>query len=79
MSEIVSKKLLAIVGPTGAGKSRFAIEIAHLIKGEIVSCDSMAVYKGVNIVTDKVPIEERENIPHQKNGFGYYRRHNSAK
>lgn len=64
MREIVSKKLLAVVGPTGSGKSRFAIEIAHIINGEIISCDSMAVYKGVNIVTDKVPIEERENIPH---------------
>lgn len=58
------KKIIAVLGPTGSGKSRFAIEIAKKINGEIISCDSMAVYKGVDIATDKIPLNEREGIPH---------------
>lgn len=61
---VSNKKLIAVLGPTGSGKSRFAIIIAKKIGGEIISCDSMAVYKGVNIVTDKIPHCEREGIPH---------------
>lgn len=61
---VSSKKILAVLGPTGSGKSRFAIEIAKKICGEIISCDSMAVYKGVDIATDKIPLTEREEIPH---------------
>lgn len=58
------KKIIFILGPTGVGKSRFAIELSKIIDGEIISADSMAVYKGINIATDKVPIEQREGIPH---------------
>jgi tRNA dimethylallyltransferase len=57
-------KVVAVVGPTGCGKSQFAIELAHKIDGEIISCDSMAVYKGVEIATDKIPEQQREGIPH---------------
>ena len=53
-------KVVAVVGPTGCGKSQFAIELAHKIDGEIISCDSMAVYKGVEIATDKIPEQQRE-------------------
>lgn len=61
---VSSKKILAVLGPTGSGKSRFAIEVAKKVCGEIISCDSMAVYKGVDIATDKIPFTEREEIPH---------------
>jgi len=62
--EPLKNKLLAVMGPTGSGKSAFALEIARSIPSEIISCDSMAVYKGVDIGTDKVPPERREGVPH---------------
>jgi len=53
-----------ILGPTGVGKSITAIKLSKKLKGEIINCDSMQVYKGFNIGTDKIPLEKRENIPH---------------
>ncbi len=58
------KNLVIILGPTGVGKSQTAIKIAQTFQGEIINCDSMQVYKGFNIGTDKIPPEERKNIPH---------------
>lgn len=58
------RKILAVLGPTGCGKSALAIEIARAVPAEIISSDSMAVYKGVDIGTDKVPEERRFGIPH---------------
>lgn len=57
-------RLLSIVGPTAAGKSRFAVEAALRFGGEIVSCDSMAVYRGLDIGTDKPSLAERKGVPH---------------
>jgi tRNA dimethylallyltransferase len=56
--------LVAIVGPTATGKSALGIALAHEFGGEVVSCDSTAVYRGFDIGTDKVPVAEREGIPH---------------
>ena len=62
-------KLIAVVGPTGAGKSALAISIAkHIIakggRAEILNCDSMQFYKGMDVGTAKLTIAEREGIPH---------------
>jgi tRNA dimethylallyltransferase len=57
-------QLLGIVGPTAAGKSGFALEVATRFGGEIVSCDSMAVYRRLDIGTDKPSPADRERIPH---------------
>lgn len=57
-------KILAIVGPTGIGKTSLSIKLAKLFDGEIISCDSMQVYKQMNIGTAKVTEEEKEGIPH---------------
>lgn len=57
-------RLLAIVGPTATGKSALGIALAKRFGGEVVSCDSTAVYRGFDIGTDKVPIAERGGIPH---------------
>ena len=57
-------RLVAIVGPTATGKSALGIALAHRFKGEVVSCDSTAVYRGFDIGTDKVPLAERQGIPH---------------
>ena len=60
----LTPKLLAIVGPTATGKSALGIALAERFDGEIVSCDSTAVYRGFDIGTDKVPPREQRNIPH---------------
>lgn len=57
-------RLLAIVGPTAAGKSALGIAVAERVGGEIVSCDSTAVYRGFDIGTDKVPAASRRGVPH---------------
>lgn len=64
MPEHISKPLICIVGPTGAGKSELAIRMAEKLDGEIVNCDSLQIYKGFNIGTAKVPVEGRRGIPH---------------
>lgn len=57
-------RLIAIVGPTATGKSALGIALAERFDGEIVSCDSTAVYRGFDIGTDKVPAAEQHGIPH---------------
>jgi len=57
-------RLLAIVGPTATGKSGLGIALAQRFGGEVVSCDSTAVYRGFDIGTDKVPLSQQGNIPH---------------
>lgn len=59
-----TESLIILLGPTGVGKSRVAVKLAHRFQGEIISCDSMQVYRGFDIGTDKLPPEEREGIPH---------------
>jgi tRNA dimethylallyltransferase len=56
--------LVAIVGPTATGKSALGIALAKRFDGEIVACDSTAVYRGFDIGTDKVPLEQQGGIPH---------------
>ena len=56
--------LLAVVGTTATGKSALALSLAESVGGEIVSCDSTAVYRGFDIGTDKVPMSARRGIPH---------------
>jgi len=57
-------RLVAILGPTATGKSALGIALAERAGGEIVSCDSTAVYRGFDIGTDKVPAQEQRGIPH---------------
>ena len=57
-------KLLVIVGPTAVGKTDIAIEVAHELNGEIISADSMQIYRGMNIGTAKPSLAEQAGIPH---------------
>jgi tRNA dimethylallyltransferase len=57
-------RLVAIVGPTATGKSALGIALARRFNGEVVACDSTAVYRGFDIGTDKVPADEQQGIPH---------------
>ncbi|HEY0074842.1 MAG TPA: tRNA (adenosine(37)-N6)-dimethylallyltransferase MiaA, partial [Abditibacteriaceae bacterium] len=56
--------LLILVGPTGSGKTATAIELCHQLNGEIISADSMQIYKGCDIVTAKATPEEQQAAPH---------------
>jgi tRNA dimethylallyltransferase len=57
-------RLVAVVGPTATGKSALAIALAVQRGGEVVACDSTAVYQRIDIGTDKVPAHEQAGIPH---------------
>lgn len=56
--------IIAVVGPTGVGKTKMSIELAKKYNAEIISCDSMQVYKKMDIGTAKVTEEEKEGIIH---------------
>ncbi len=56
--------IITIAGPTASGKTALSIQLAKEIDGEIVSCDSMQVYKDMDIGTAKPTLEEQEGIPH---------------
>ncbi|PWB77427.1 MAG: tRNA (adenosine(37)-N6)-dimethylallyltransferase MiaA [Holophagae bacterium] len=73
--------LLVIMGPTGSGKSELALQVAEAIGGEIISADAFAVYRGLDIGTDKPPIEARRRVrhhlldvadPHQRFSAGHF-------
>ena len=55
---------IAVVGPTASGKSALGIALAHHFDGEVVNVDSMQLYRGMDIGTAKLPVDEREGIPH---------------
>jgi tRNA dimethylallyltransferase len=59
-----SKKIIILAGPTGAGKTMISLDLAERIGGEIISCDSMQVYRGMDIGTAKASLEERKRIKH---------------
>ncbi len=61
--------LIAIVGPTASGKTSLAVELCKRLNGEAVSCDSMQIYKGMDIATAKPTEEEMQGIPHHLIGF----------
>ena len=56
--------VIAILGPTATGKSTLALELAGPSRGEIINCDSTAVYRGFDIGTDKVAAVDQRGIPH---------------
>jgi len=64
MAKSEKTKILAVGGPTASGKSALALELARRLDGEIVSCDSMQIYRGMNIGTAKPTAEEMGGIPH---------------
>ncbi len=57
---------IAVVGPTASGKSALGVALAHELDGEVVNVDSMQLYRGMDIGTAKLTMEEREGIPHHQ-------------
>ncbi|GLP83495.1 tRNA dimethylallyltransferase [Mycobacterium antarcticum] len=64
--ERVTVPPIAIVGPTGTGKSALALDVAERLDGEIVNADAMQLYRGMDIGTAKLPPAERRGIPHHQ-------------
>lgn len=58
------KNIVIIAGPTASGKTKLSVDLAKAINGEIISADSMQIYKHMNIGTAKIKNEEMEGIPH---------------
>lgn len=61
---VSKKKIIILSGPTGVGKTALSLVLAKAIGGEIISADSMQVYRGMDIGTAKISLEEREDVPH---------------
>lgn len=60
------KRPIAVIGPTGTGKSALALDVAERLGGEIVNADAMQQYRGMDIGTAKLPVEERRGIAHHQ-------------
>ncbi len=76
MGEVQREKVAVIIGPTAVGKTKLSIDLAKALNGEIISGDSMQIYRTMDIGTAKVTKEEMDGIPHymvdikiQKNHF----------
>lgn len=59
-----AKKVIAIVGPTASGKTELGVELALRIGGEVINCDSVQVYREIEIATAKATTEEMRGVPH---------------
>src|SRR3954467_652515 len=62
--DLAGTNLVAVVGPTAAGKSDLAVELALRLGGEVINADSMQLYRGVGVGTAKLPPAERRDVPH---------------
>jgi tRNA dimethylallyltransferase len=60
----LKKPIYAIVGPTASGKTEIGVELALRVKGEIINCDSVQIYKEIQIATAKPSTEEMRGVPH---------------
>lgn len=64
MSDSIKPKIYGVVGPTASGKTAYAIELAKKCGGEVISCDSMQIYRHMDIGTAKPTKDEMDGIPH---------------
>ena len=63
------EKVVFIMGSTGSGKTKLSIELGSLFPSEIINADKIQVYKGLDIITNKIPESERRGIPHHLLGI----------
>ncbi|KAK6936170.1 hypothetical protein RJ641_033200 [Dillenia turbinata] len=64
MKKMEEPKVIVVLGATGAGKSRLAIDLASHFPIEIINADSMQVYRGLDVLTNKVPLNDQKGVPH---------------
>ncbi|XP_059659353.1 tRNA dimethylallyltransferase 2 isoform X2 [Cornus florida] len=62
-------KVVVVMGPTGSGKSRLSVDLASHFPIEIINSDSMQVYKGLDVLTNKIPLEDQKGVPHHLLGI----------
>ncbi len=60
----VQLPVIALVGPTGSGKSELGVKLAQQLGGEVINADAMQFYRGMDIGTAKIPVGERQGVPH---------------
>ena len=65
----MNNKILVILGPTASGKTALAVELALILNGEVISADSMQIYKGMDIATAKPDENEKKGVPHHLLGI----------
>ncbi|HNW39737.1 MAG TPA: isopentenyl transferase family protein, partial [Candidatus Omnitrophota bacterium] len=61
---MLKKRIIFILGPTAIGKSAVAISVAKKINAEIISCDSMQIYRKMDILTSQVSLKQRKQVRH---------------
>ena len=71
-------KIILISGPTGSGKSKFAVKLAKKVKGEIINADSMQIYKEIKILTARPQKKDQLNIKHHLYGFNSVKKNFSS-
>ncbi|KAL1957270.1 hypothetical protein VTO42DRAFT_6176 [Malbranchea cinnamomea] len=64
LRRVPMEPLIAVVGATGTGKSKLAVDLARHFNGEIINGDAMQLYRGLPIITNQIPVAERHGIPH---------------
>ncbi len=69
LSNQSQKPIIAVIGPTASGKSALGIELALRLRGEIINCDSVQVYREIEIATAKVHVSEQRGVPHHLINF----------
>ncbi|MFI9079978.1 tRNA (adenosine(37)-N6)-dimethylallyltransferase MiaA [Streptomyces sioyaensis] len=62
---VPAPRVIAVVGPTAAGKSDLGVALAQHLGGEVINADSMQLYRGMDIGTAKLTLEERQGVPHR--------------
>ncbi|XP_010521680.1 PREDICTED: tRNA dimethylallyltransferase 2 [Tarenaya hassleriana] len=62
--EKTKTKVVVVMGPTGSGKSKLAVDLASHFPIEIINADAMQVYSGLDVLTNKVPLDEQKGVPH---------------
>ncbi|KAK6017166.1 hypothetical protein OSTOST_17346, partial [Ostertagia ostertagi] len=65
----IGEKVIFVIGCTGTGKSDLGVAIAKKYNGEVISADSMQIYKGLDIATNKITKEEAAGVPHHLMSF----------
>ena len=63
---MTSSVVVAVVGPTATGKSDLGLALAELLRGEVINADAMQLYRGMDVGTAKVPVDERRGIAHHQ-------------
>ncbi|XP_074560811.1 adenylate isopentenyltransferase 8, chloroplastic-like, partial [Curcuma longa] len=60
----MEQRVVVIMGATGTGKSKLSVQLSSIFSGEVINCDKIQVYRGLDITTNKMPVPDRRGVPH---------------